>query len=390
MTAHRTPNRDPRLDFFRGLSLFIIYVAHTSYNWLWDYIPARFGFSDAADLFVFVSGYAAAIAFGGTFIRAGFVTGVARVLNRCWQLYIAHIGLLFVIIVASVTGTKIFNIDYVQTLAIDRLVAQPVQAIFELFTLTYIPHYLDILPLYIVLLAMIPAVMLLARLSPLLVPIASVALYGAAHISTLELIADRDTGAGWMFNPFDWQLIFYTGFSISRGWLKPPGKSWWLIVPAACLLIFAFVAKVTDGDSGLSWLDHGIHLAQSIADKRSLDPLRYLHFLALAYLVVTALKGHEALLNRPWAQPILTLGRQGLAVFVVVSIAPVPSAMIFEQVGTGPLAQIGINLAAFLSMYGVARLVGWIKSTPWKSRPLVHKQADLPLESMPSDRLAAE
>lgn len=390
MTAHRTPNRDPRLDFFRGLSLFTIYVAHTSYNWLWDYIPARFGFSDAADLFVFISGYAAAIAFGGTFIRAGFVTGVARVLNRCWQLYLAHIGLLFAIIVASVTGTKIFKIDYVQTLGIDRLVAQPVQAIFELFTLTYIPHYLDILPLYIVLLAMIPAVMLLARARPLLVPIASVALYGVAHVWNLEFVADRDSGAGWMFNPFDWQLIFYTGFSISRGWLKPPRVSWWLIVPAASLVIFAFIAKVTDGNSGVMWLDNGISVAQAIADKRNLDPLRYLHFLAIAYLVVSALRGHEALLNGWWAQPILTLGRQGLAVFVVVSIAPVPSAMIFEQIGTGPLAQIGINLAAFLSMYGVARLVGWIKSTPWKTRNAAPKPADSHPAPVPSDRLAAE
>jgi len=204
------------------------------------------------------------------------------------------------------------------------------------------------------------------------------------------LIADRDSGAGWMFNPFDWQLIFYTGFCISRGWLKPPRISWWLIVPAAFLVIFAFIAKVTDGNSGLLWLDHGFSLAQSIADKRSLDPLRYLHFLALAYLVVSLLRGHEQILSQGWAQPLLTLGRQGLAVFVVVSIAPVPSAMIFEQVGTGPVAQVAVNLAAFMSMYGVARLVGWIKSTPWKTRAAIHKPTDLPLEPLPGDRMAAE
>ena len=67
--------RDPRLDFFRGVAMLIIFIAHTPAN-LWNsFIPARFGWSDATEMFVFCSGFAAAIAFGGTFIKSSFWYG---------------------------------------------------------------------------------------------------------------------------------------------------------------------------------------------------------------------------------------------------------------------------------------------------------------------------
>ena len=53
----------------------IILVAHVPGNPVTEFIPARFGPSDAAEMFVFCSGFASAIAFGGTFRRAGFALG---------------------------------------------------------------------------------------------------------------------------------------------------------------------------------------------------------------------------------------------------------------------------------------------------------------------------
>ena len=87
--------RDIRLDFFRGIAMFIILFAHTPGNFLTSWIPARFGFSDATEIFVFCSGMASAIAFGATFDRAGWALGTARVVYRIWQVYWAHIGLFF-------------------------------------------------------------------------------------------------------------------------------------------------------------------------------------------------------------------------------------------------------------------------------------------------------
>ena len=61
--AVHTPatQRDPRLDVFRGLAMAIILVAHVPGNPLAEFIPARFGPSDAAEMFVFCSGFAAAL-----------------------------------------------------------------------------------------------------------------------------------------------------------------------------------------------------------------------------------------------------------------------------------------------------------------------------------------
>jgi hypothetical protein len=79
--------RDVRLDFFRGVCLVIIYIAHIFDNPWAQAIPARFGFSDATEIFVFCSGMASAVAFGTVFERRGMLIGIARIAHRCWQVY---------------------------------------------------------------------------------------------------------------------------------------------------------------------------------------------------------------------------------------------------------------------------------------------------------------
>ena len=157
--------RDPRLDFFRGSAMFIIYIAHCRGNFLWDYIPARYGISDAADMFVFLSGMAASIAFGGSFIRHGMLMGTARILHRCWQLFVGHVGLFFAIAAIAVAATRWYgDTNYIEVLQIQRFFNDTQGALVDLFTLSYVPHYFDILPLYIVVLAMVPGMMALSRI----------------------------------------------------------------------------------------------------------------------------------------------------------------------------------------------------------------------------------
>jgi hypothetical protein len=77
----RGRRRDLRLDFFRGIAMFIILFAHTPGNFWTSWIPARFGFSDATEIFVFCSGMASALAFGGNAFDRGWPLGTARVLS---------------------------------------------------------------------------------------------------------------------------------------------------------------------------------------------------------------------------------------------------------------------------------------------------------------------
>ena len=94
-----------------------------------------------------------------------------------------------------------------------------------LMTLTYVPNYFDILPMYLVILALIPVTVALARVDPRLALLLCVALWAAAAAG-LNLPADLWSSKGsdrtWFFNPFAWQLVFFTGFALMAGWLPRP------------------------------------------------------------------------------------------------------------------------------------------------------------------------
>ena len=111
------------------------------------------------------------------------------------------------------------------------------QALLGLFTLTYVPNYFDILPMYIVQLAMMPPLMLLARVHRGLALAACAALYIAVPLFTLELPAEIAFERPWFFNPFAWQLLFYTGFALGAGWIRPLPLRGWLTVSCAAYVI---------------------------------------------------------------------------------------------------------------------------------------------------------
>src|SRR5215210_5655507 len=92
--------RDLRLDLFRGLANWAMFLGHVPSSVLVWCSFRNYGFSDGADLFVFISGYTSALVFGGKMNEHGFTFGASRLLRRVWQIYTAHI-LLFVIYLAS-------------------------------------------------------------------------------------------------------------------------------------------------------------------------------------------------------------------------------------------------------------------------------------------------
>src|SRR6186997_3213146 len=95
------PMRDLRLDVFRGLANWAMFLGHVSSGVLAWFSFRNYGFSDGADLFVFISGYTSALVFGRRMRARGFVFGTTRLLRRVWQIYVAHV-LLFVFYLASV------------------------------------------------------------------------------------------------------------------------------------------------------------------------------------------------------------------------------------------------------------------------------------------------
>lgn len=213
--------RDERLDLFRGLTMLIIFVAHLPENSWNAWIPARFGFSSGAELFVFCSGIASALAFGGVFVRRGLAMGTARIAYRIWQVYWAQVGLVLGLIALAAGLDRIFGLAEIAR-QFAPLLADPEQALLGLVTLTWQPDYLDILPMYLVILTLVPVMMLARRLHAALPLLIAAALYAAVWATGLNLSGNPWTGAGWFLNPFAWQLIFFIGFFIGMGWLPVP------------------------------------------------------------------------------------------------------------------------------------------------------------------------
>ncbi len=361
--------RDPRLDFFRGAALFIILIAHMRENWLFDWIPARFGVSDAADMFVFISGYAAAIAFGGSFLRHGWLIGAARVAFRCAQLYAAQI--MTVLIVAFITALAVKHsgeAHYVDLAYLRLLFEDPQQAVIGIFTLTYVPLFLNIIPMYIVVLAMIPVAMMVARIHPLLVSVLSFALWAIANRFEINLIGDPSTNGPWYFNPFAWQLIFFVGFAISMGWIKAPARSRALQGAALGVVVLGYLASYRGPAEVSALVDLYRDWVVAHSDKTYLDPLRVIHFLATAYLAITLIQGHEQSLLHPVFRVFVKCGQQALPTFLAGIIVAILGGIAFDLVGTGFLAQAGVNVASFAILIANAYLVGWFKAKPW-SRP---------------------
>ena len=358
--------RDVRLDFFRGLSLVAIFTAHVPGDWLAEIIWARFGLSDAAHVFVFISGYAAAMAFGGTFLRQGFVAGTARIAWRCVQLYSVHMAL-FVLGAAICAWAATRGIDYAAYLGIADFFADPGAALIGLLTLAYVPTYFDILPLYMLVLACVPIVLLLARVHPGLVIALSVGMWSFVQATGFNLDAGTSSGQGWGFNPLAWQMLFFTGFALSRGWIEAPKFHPLLLAACIAYLVFGLVA--------IHPAVYGLHpalvalndWAYAHAHKPNLDLRQYAHFLALAYVVLWAINGRREMLTSRFAWPFVVLGRQALPVFVSGMALAHVAGIVLASEGTGLALQVLVNVAGIGGLYAIARASAWIKVAPWKA-----------------------
>lgn len=402
--------RDPRLDFFRGIAMIIILFAHTPGNFFTSWIPARWGFSDATEMFVFCSGMASAIAFGRTFERAGWGLGTTRVAFRCWQVYWAHIGMFFAIaaLMVALNALGPFERNYVGQLnlipffdGITRdgvLVSDTMDQMLGLVTLTYVPNYFDILPMYLVILAMMPVVMALSRVNLWLTAAVVLTVWlfaqsrvldaiGVGHLA-LSLPAEPWSDRQWFFNPFGWQLIFFTGFAFMIGWIPKPPVKWWLIAVALIIVLANIplsnigVRAVNRDWFGLAFENNPV-IDWRVANrmwitKSDFGLFRFAQFLSLAYLawalvgdggsrLIATGSGIGSQIWRWVVRLLMKIGQQSLAIFVF--------SMILARINGFWLDQWGRDVTwhtIFVNLFGVALLVavaygvGWVKSQPWR------------------------
>ncbi len=357
--------RELRLDFFRGLALIFIFLDHIPSNQLNWLTIRNFGFSDATEIFIFISGYAAMVAYGGAMRRSGFVVACMRILRRCWQIYAAHI-FLFMIFTAQIAyvAATFHNPMFAEEMNITRIFAEPHIVLTQALLLRFMPTNMDVLPLYIVLLAAFPAVLFGMKKNRGLTLVVSFALYLAARQFGWNLGAYPDRQ--WFFNPFTWQLLFVIGAACGRshGTGERFLPEWcWLSPLAAAYLLFAFLIVLT-------WHlpELGRHVPDFLTraiypiDKTGLHPLRLVHFLALAWLTVRFVPGDAPFLSWRLVRPVMLCGRQSLHVFCAgIFLAFVAHFVLQEVDGHLPM-QILVSLGGIALMTALAYLLTWYKT----------------------------
>jgi hypothetical protein len=371
--------RDLRLDFFRGLALFFIFIDHIPGNIVADYTVRNFGFSDASEIFIFISGYAAGLVYLRAARREGIVFASARVLRRVWQLYVAHL-FLFVIFVAQVawTSIKFDNPMYVEEMNIASFLQEPHIAIIESLLLKFKPVYMDILPLYIVLLLFFPIALWLSMRSRLLTILVSAAFYAVVRYYHFNL-PGYPPGAGWFFNPLAWQLLFVTGAVLggsSRREPFPVPRHPVLLGIAVAYLLFALVASIRWNFMDLGDGPFDELLKQLFPfDKTNLSLWRFSHFLALAYTVIYFVRPENRFFRTSAAGPVILCGQHSLHVFCLGVFLSFAGLIAIVEVDNSIPFQLLVNATGVALMIGTAWVLEWYRAKERDARRLVESPA---------------
>ena len=358
--------RDIRLDLFRGLALWFIFVDHIPTNVVSWLTVRNYGFSDATEIFVFISGYTAVIAYSRMMQREGWVRSAAKISRRVWQLYVAHI-LLFVAFSAQIVWVSIARDTpgLIEEMELHGLGENPYRAMLEAALLKFRPVNLDVLPLYIVLLATFPLILPLVMRWPFAVLAGSLVLYAATCHFGWNLPAYPENKV-WYFNPLAWQIVFHLGAACAvlgsrLAWLDR--WRWQISTAAGLFLVFAAIIALSWQYNWLGrlipdWIGRIIYPI----DKTNIDILRVLHFLALAWLVRVAVPMDAKFLDWPALRPLRRCGEHSLLVFCLGTFLALTAQTIVTHFEESLVSQVSVSLAGLVIMSLAAYWASWSKT----------------------------
>ena len=362
--------RELRLDLFRGLALWLIFIDHLPPSLLTWFTIRNYGFSDATEIFIFISGYTAAFVYGRALLESGFVVASARILRRAWQIYVAHV-FLFTIFLAEISyvATSFENPLYSEEMGIMDFLKKPDVAIVQALLLRFRPVNMDVLPLYIVLMLSLPLILMVMRWKTDVALALSVLLYALTWEYDLYLSAYPQ--GVWAFNPLAWQLLFVFGAWCALGGARRMSKilssriTLWI---SLAYLAFAFFVTLTWYVPQLGHLlPRRLEQWMYPIDKTDLDVLRFAHFLALAAVTVYFLPSDWPALKSRWLKPLILCGQHSLEIFCLGVFLAFAGHFVLAEVAGGAALHALISFCGILIMWGVAWLISWYKHSADRS-----------------------
>ncbi|WMT77912.1 OpgC domain-containing protein [Bradyrhizobium sp. Ash2021] len=359
--------RDLRLDLVRGIGQWMVFLDHIPYDIVSWLTLRNYGFSDAAEFFVFISGYTAGFVYGPAVANGQLLAATKRLLKRAWHLYVAHI-FLFLFFVAQIAraARRFDNPMYGNEYNIFLFLEHPDVMIGQTLMLKFKPVDLDVLPLYIVLVLALPAILWGLVKIPRWTLLGSSVLYVLARYFDWNL--PSFPGGNWYFNPFAWQLLFVFGT-----WCGLNGaaeiaaliRSRAVLILALVWIAFSFLIVMTWHLPALDamipkWMIHVIYPI----DKSDLDMFRLIHFLALAVVFVRYVPRNWPALRSNLLRPLVLVGQHSLPIFCLGVFLSFAAHWFLVQIEGDIAAQIVVSVAGMAAMVGVAWVLDKFKALP--------------------------
>ena len=363
---------DLRLCFLLGLAAWFLFVDHVPHNAVSLLTMRNFGFSGATDLFVFVGGYTAAILYGKMMLERGFVVTATRLFRRVWQLYAAYVVLFVVYIdLIGYVARKSAAPAIISEFNVTGIVDHTIRTLIYGLLLQAKPLNLDVLQLFIVLMAFFPIILFGILRRPILTLAGSAIFYLAAREYDWNLSSFPD--GRWYFNPFCWQLLFVLGawFAVSgpkqiRAIRSLQNLSV-LRIAALLYLLFALIVTAAGKFPLLAeYVPARILGAFLPNDKENLALYRVVHLLAAAFLFTF-------LVPRDWRgfrwqilQPVIKCGEEWLPVFCAGVFLSFAAHFVLITSPDSLVMHVLVSVAGIFIMTAVAYYASWSKRQDYK------------------------
>jgi hypothetical protein len=361
-TAQRKarPNRDLRLDACRGVALWFIYLDHVPNNicsWL---TLNHYGFSDATELFMFVSGVTCALAYGKVRQLDGWSAVVSHTLRRSFEIYAAFL----ILTIACVVIVYLVGADRFADVTNTRVVfEQPGAALFRAAILQYRPVNTDVLPAFVLFhLCFAPLLWLLLKW-PGATLAASLSLYTLVQLFGWNL--PQWPNNLWFFNPLAWQFLVVLGAwwelgngKLLRSWLASRGAT----ILAAIYLIIALPIALSWSIQPLEALvPHWLARLIYPINKSDLDSLRLLHFLAIVVLIAKFVPADWTGLTTPVMRWAIRCGENSLEIYCAGVLLALGAEVLLDKISDGPAMQVAASFAGVTVSIALASLLTKIK-----------------------------
>jgi len=343
--------RDPRLDYWRGLCLFGMaswhLLTHPSFpRWLSFAVIQPFNF--VAEGFVLLAGAAV----GMNIVRKRAT--VSAPLRRAGQMLAVHYALVVFVVVLAMMERKVGMTAQLSVLPRD---------VWSVVNLTYQPYLADILSVFVFLFAAVPVYRLVyERFGRLALAALSAAIFLTASRFPLNV------GGAFDFN--SWQAVFVLGLlfgtaaeSVIARMQRTSNVA--LMAWVALFVAAAVVRAVVAGPDGTVLPGWRAYLAFS-RKPLSIARLSYI-VLEMWVIAVVTVKWWDALSKWPVVQRVASLGRYSLEVFVC--------SVVLDYVLKAACTELGLSFPANLVLWGAELaalfvLADWLSGRGVERRPL--------------------